>query len=58
MFATLIGRPRRPDLDHKTVEYIPFSLTGGQRALLLAAVIIAIILWFVAAAYLFSNWVI
>ncbi len=58
MFAALIGRPRRPDLDHKTVEYIPFSLTGGQRALLLAAVIIAIILWFIAAAYLFSNWVI
>jgi succinate dehydrogenase / fumarate reductase cytochrome b subunit len=58
MFALLIGRPKRPELDHKTVEYIPFSLTGGQRALLWLVTVVALILWAIAAAYVFTNWVI
>ena len=58
MFGKLVGIPKRPDLDHKTVEYIPQSLTGGQRVFLWLVVVVALILWAIAFVYLFGNWVI
>lgn len=58
MFGKLVGVPKRPDLDHRTVEYIPQSLTGTQRAFLWLVVIVALIFWAIAFAYLFMGWVI